>query len=524
MSLPGELQDLLVPAAYPHRVECVQLIETPISWVLLTGPYAYKLKRPVALEYVDQRSAQRRAALCVEELRLNRRFAPQLYLGVRAIRRAAGRLRVEGETAGEGEVIEHAVCMRQFDRREELDRLVAAGAVGGEELAAFGRQLAAVHAGLAPVAAGEPWGSAERVRTLVLANLEQCVRAARALGTAAEVAALRAPLERQLAAVADLLAARRAAGRIRECHGDLHTRNIVRDGGRLLAFDCVEFEPAFRWIDVADDVAFLVADLEAQGAPRLAHAFLQAWFESGGDWQACRLLPLYQAHRALVRAKVAALASGVDAAATSALRGAQARYLAHASGALRPQRPAVLLMSGLSGSGKTWIATRLASELGALHLRSDIERKRAAGLAPLASSDSGVGRALYAPEATVELYRLLLAHTGDIVAGGRSVLVDASFLRVADRRAWRELAAVAGLPFRIIHCSAPLELLRQRIMRRHAAARDASEADLDVLEWQLHQLAPFAAEERATLIEADTSRAAALDTVLRALRAAVTSA
>ena len=524
MSLAAELQDLLMPASYPHRVERVQLIETPISWVLLTGPYAYKLKRPVALEYVDQRDAQRRAALCAEELRLNRRFAPQLYLGVRAIRRIAGGLRVDGETAGDGEVIEHAVCMRQFDRREELDRLVAAGAVESEELAAFGRELAAMHAGLAPVAAGEPWGSVESVRTLVLANLEQCVRAAGALGTAAQVAALRAPLERQLAAATVVLGARRAAGRIRECHGDLHMRNIVRDGGRLLAFDCVEFEPAFRWIDVADDIAFLVADLEAQDVPRLAHAFLQAWLESCGDWQACRLLPLYQAHRALVRAKVAALSSSADAAATTAPRRAHARYLAHAAGVLRPQRPAVLLMCGLSGSGKTWLATRLASELAAVHLRSDIERKRAAGLAPLAASDSGVGRALYAPEATAALYRRLLAHTADIIAGGRGVVVDATFLRAAERHAWREQAAAAGSPFRVIHCSAPPDLLRRRITQRHAAASDASEADLQVLAWQRRQLEPFAAAERATLIEADTSRADALDVVLRALRAVVASA
>jgi hypothetical protein len=204
-----------------------------------------------------------------------------------------------------------------------------------------------------------------------------------------------------------------------------------------------------------DDIAFLVADLEAQGVPRLAHAFLQAWLESCGDWQACRLLPLYQAHRALVRAKVAALSSSADAAATTAPRRAHARYLAHAAGVLRPQRPAVLLMCGLSGSGKTWLATRLASELAAVHLRSDIERKRAAGLAPLAASDSGVGRALYAPEATAALYRRLLAHTADIIAGGRGVVVDATFLRAAERHAWREQAAAAGSPFRVIHCSAP---------------------------------------------------------------------
>ncbi|MCC7461784.1 MAG: AAA family ATPase [Gammaproteobacteria bacterium] len=518
MGLSPELLQLLAPAAYPHDVERVQLVETPISWVLLTGRYAYKLKRPVMLEYVDQRSAPRRAALCIEEVRLNRRFAPQLYLGVRAIRRVGNVLRVDGATAGDGEVIEHAVCMRQFDPREELDRLVAAGAVDAGELAAFGRELAGVHAGLAPVAPGEPWGTAERVAELVRANFEQCMHAARALGTGTEVAALRAPLGQRLDADAGLLGARRAAGCVRECHGDLHTRNIVRDSGRLLAFDCVEFEPGFRWIDVADDVAFLVADLQTQGAPRLAQAFLQAWLETGGDWQGCRLLPLYQAHRALVRAKVAALSISSDADAAAALRRAHARYLAHAGAVLHPGQPAVLLMCGLSGSGKTWLAARLAPELDALHLRSDIERKRAAGLGPQASSGSGVARALYAPEASASLYRRLLESTSDILAGGRSVLVDATFLRAADRHAWRELAMAAGSPFRVIHCRAPPEVLQHRIRQRCAAASDASEADLEVLQWQRGQLLPFGPDESATVIEVDTSHAEALDTGLQALR------
>lgn len=538
MSLAVELQELLAPAAYPHPVAGLQVVETPISWVLLTGSLAYKIKRPVRLEYVDQRTLQRRAQLCAEELRLNRRFAPELYLGVRAIRRDAGRLRVDGDAPGGGAAFEYAVCMRQFERSQELDRLVAGAAVSADELAVFGRELAALQAGLAPALPDAPWGSADRVRELVLANLEQCRHAAAAFDTAARVEALRAPLERVLGRSAALLGARRAAGRIRECHGDLHARNIVRLDGRLRAFDCVEFEPAFRWIDVADDVAFLVADLETLGVPRLATAFLQGWLEASGDWQACRLLPLYQAHRALVRAKVAALsndartsaaqasaaqanaaqANAAQAGESRSLRRAHLAYLAHAAGVLGPRRPCLLLMSGLSGSGKTWLATRLAPELGALHLRSDIERKRAAGLAPLQVSGSALGRALYAPEATAAVYRALRAQASDILDGGRSVIVDATFLHAAERAAWRALAAAQTLPFGVIHCEAPPALLRSRISARRAAGGDASEADLAVLEWQLERAEPAAPEERSTLIEADTSRADVLDTVLRALR------
>jgi len=516
VSLPAELRALLIPAAYPHAVDAVQLVETPISWVLLTGPYAYKIKRPVLLEYVDQRSAQRRAELCAEELRLNRRFAPDLYLGVRAITRTGGRLVIDGG----GEVVEHAVWMRQFDRAQELDRLLAAGGVAPEELADFGRRLAATHAQLAAAGPDNPHGTAEQVRVLVLANVEQCQHAAGVFGTVAEIAALRVPLMAALDAAAPLMGQRRATGRVRECHGDLHTRNIVREAGRLLAFDCVEFEPAFRWIDVADDVAFLLADLQVLDAPLHAWSFLQAYLSAGGDYQACRLLRLYEAHRALVRAKVAALSSADDAERSGALRRLHAAYLRHATAALGPRRPAVLLMSGLSGSGKTWLAERLAPALSALHLRSDVERKRRAGLAPDARSGSGLESGLYSAQATADLYAHLLGCTADIVAGARSVIVDATFLRPEDRQPWRELASAAGVPLRVIHCQAPVALLGERIERRRARARDASEADLEVLGWQQRRSLPFAPEERALVIEADTARSDVTQQVLQELAAA----
>ena len=313
---------------------------------------------------------------------------------------------------------------------------------------------------------------------------------------------------------------RRAAGRVRECHGDLHTRNIVRQGGRLLAFDCVEFEPAFRWIDVADDVAFLVADLEVLGASRHAWSFLQSYLSARGDYQACRVLPLYQAHRALVRAKVAALSAAEDAGARLALRKAHADYLAHAAAVLAVRRPSILLMSGLSGSGKTWLAAQLAPALGALHLRSDVERKRRAGLGPLATSMVGLGQGLYSAAATDVLYRQLLDCTGNVIAGGRSVIVDATFLRPEDRAPWHALAAAAGLPYRIIHCRAPPPLLRQRIEERRAQAIDASEATLQVLDWQQQRSVPFAEEERGAAIEADTTREDIVAQVLEQLRAA----
>ena len=515
MSLAPEFAGLLDPKAYDHPVAAVECVETPISWVLLAGERAYKIKRPVRMPFVDQRSPARRAELCAEELRLNRRFAPELYLGVRPIVRVDGRLRI----GGAGAVVEHAVCMRRFDRREELDRLVGAGTVTAAELVRFGEELAALQAGLQRAPAGSSWATAAEVRALVLANLDQCVRASTAVGAAEEVGALRTPLLARLDALETRLADRHAGGFVRECHGDLHTRNIVRHGGRLLAFDCVEFEPAFRWIDVADDAAFLAADLAALGARRLAHAFLQAWLAASGDWPAARLQPLYQAHRALVRAKVVALSAAETATAADVLRRRHAAYVAHAARMLADARPAVLLMCGVSGSGKTWLAERIAPALGALHLRSDIERKRRAGLAPGQRSGSALESGLYTASATADVYGHLLDCTRDVLAGGYPAIVDATFLRPEDRRPWLELADALRVPLRLLLCHAPPAEIERRIETRLQAGRDASEADHRVLEWQRQRAVPPGGGEAAQAIAADTSVPDIVQQVLARLEA-----
>lgn len=332
--LPSHLAGLVSPEAYPHAVEKVQLVETHISWVLLTGEYAYKIKRPVAYPFVDLRSAERRAFYCAEELRLNRRFAPELYLEVCEVREEGGSIRI----GGSGRIVEHCVKMRQFARDEELDRLVDAGHLEPDALDRFGRDLAAIHARLPAAGAAEPWGSADQVRRGMLENIEQYEQAARR----AEFPIapnLRAEVTVRLAELAGEIDARRAQGRVRECHGDLHARNIVRRDARLIAFDCMEFEPAFRWIDVAEEVALLLADLRARGQTRPAHAFLSGYLAESGDYGLCRVLDLYKTHRALTRAKIAAL------------EGVQSHHdaqLAEARRALARKSPLLVLVTGLS--------------------------------------------------------------------------------------------------------------------------------------------------------------------------------
>ncbi|HEY6921835.1 MAG TPA: hypothetical protein VI653_00080, partial [Steroidobacteraceae bacterium] len=313
--LPESLAALLQPGAYPHPVGEVMLVETHISWILLTGTVAYKIKRPVCFPFLDLRSLERRAFFCHEELRLNRRFAPQLYMDVCPIVSVGGSARVA--EAGEGTPIEYAVKMSQFSRDEELDNLLTEARIAPVELAAFGRELAAIHGDLPVAAPPQPWGDPQAVHDIIVKNLDECVQASTAFDGASAVRSLRPQLEQCLQALSPWMFDRREDGRVRECHGDLHAANIVRLESKLVAFDCLEFEPSFRWLDVADEVAFLLADLDARGYPLHEQAFLDGYLAHSGDYQACRLLALYKAHHALVRAKVGALQrreSGADSA------------------------------------------------------------------------------------------------------------------------------------------------------------------------------------------------------------------
>jgi len=499
---PRRLASLLSPGAYPHPVERVELIETHVSWVLLTGEYAYKLKRPVHFPFIDLRAPERRQFFCEEELRLNMRFAPDIYLGICEVTEDDSGAQI----GGRGKTIEYAVRMRQFRRADELDRLLAAGDIEPRELREFGRALATIHAGLPAASSKGTFGQPAGVQALLLENLQQTAQITTAVNACNRVQALRAPLTACLRALQGSIAARLAGRCVRECHGDLHVLNIVRRDSRLLAFDCLEFDPAFRWIDIADEIAFLVMDLEARGFQHHSNAFLNGYLMQSGDYAACRMLPLYQSHRALIRAKVTALTIAQDLAKDApAARALCEAYLDAAERVLKPRRPTLVLMCGLSGSGKTWLAHRLAPRLHAVHLRSDIERKRLRGLATDARSNSPLGGGLYSGEQNALTYTRLTEFAADVLSGGYAVIVDATCNRRADRMRFCDLARSLGVELRVIHSHAPPEVLRARIAARKRAAHDASEADLSVLAWQEAHEEAINPEEGLDVIEIDTT-------------------
>ncbi len=514
-SFPDRWQSLLDGKAYPDAPPDVSLIETHISWVLLAGDFAYKIKRPVQLPFVDQRSVKQRHFLCDEELRLNRRFAPDLYLNVVPITVRGKQVQM----GGQGTVEDYAVRMRRFDRDQELDHLLQTRRIDAAELADFGQRLACLHRSLPMVEPQESWGRAAVVRMLLLRNLDETATVAQEARWPLDAQALRAALGARLDACAQPIEARRQRGCVRECHGDLHTRNIVRVGSALIAFDCVEFNPAFRWIDIADEVAFLTVDLEAGGHNAHAQAFLSGYLDEGGDFDSCRVLDLYKAHRALVRAKVDAIsARGQSEAAGSALRHEFDAYMERARRCLASRRGNLLITAGLSGSGKTWLGRRIAAALGLTHIRSDVERKRMAGLKAGARTFSAPGAGLYAQAHTDAVYEWLAACAEPVLAAGWDALVDATFLRREQRDRFVKLARRFGVRLVMLHCHADPAVLRQRLQARQRATSDPSEADERVLEWQLAGFEPVAAEEDIDLIDIDTTGPTADERVLAALR------
>jgi hypothetical protein len=462
----------------------VELIETHISWVLLAGPYAYKIKKPVRLSFLDFGTLAARRHFCEEELRLNRRFAPQLYLGVVAI----GGDAQEPRLGGAGEPIEYAVKMHRMRDEDLAGARVALGALGAAELERFAARLAAWHDESPAAPADGMYGTPQRVA----ADIDQALAAWPGSDDAEAVADLRAWFDAQAADTARQVAQRLAEGRVRECHGDLHVDNLAVVNGELIAFDCLEFDPALRWIDTTSEVAFLAMDLQARERHSLAHAFVDAYLAASGDFAALPLLRRYKVYRAVVRARVTRLR---EVNSTSPARAAVAAgYLALAQWLARQWDPRLLVTHGLPGSGKTWVSQGLLQATGAIRLRSDVERARL------------LGRGHYQAGDSAEVYARLLALAQASLQSGYPTVVDAAFLQRTQRDAFRALAARLRVPFAVLHCTAAPEVLRQRVRERTLRGGDASEADETVLALLARQQEPLHSDEAATTLQVDTAR------------------
>lgn len=501
-NLPAMIQALLRPDAYDHPVSAVELVETHISWVILTGCYAYKIKKPVDLGFVDFSTLERRQRFCLEEIRLNRRLAPEIYIEVVSISGSAESPRISPNSE---EPIEYAVKMVQFSRANELDKMVERGELTRTHIEAFARLIATFHEAIDRAAADSGYGNGEQVIQPVEENFKQIRQRVSDPECLDKLHRVEEWSRGEFQRLEPLFKGRKEDGYVRECHGDLHLANMAWVEDEPLVFDCIEFNPSLRWIDVLSEVAFLTMDLEERGQAELAYLFLNAYLELIGDYAGLPVLSFYFAYRLMVRAKVEAIRayqqprdSGSRMDAEKSFR----KYLELGVGHTRPKTPRLVITCGLSGSGKSSLTQSLLGPLQAIRIRSDVERKRLYGLP--AEDDDGKGKPdfdLYGAEASRQTYNQLVELAEAGLEGGFTIIVDATCLKAAQRMLFQSLAAKKQAPYSILNVTASEKELRRRLENRR---NGVSDADVTVMQEQLSAFETFGETEAAHVIQVDT--------------------
>lgn len=492
------LRAMRQPACYNHPVAAVELIETHISWIFLAGDYAYKLKKPVNFDFLDFSTLAKRRHFCQEELRLNRRFAPQLYLAVVTIGGQPGALRLNGRP-----VVEYAVKMRRFAQAAQLDRLLAAGKLTDTQIEQFASLLARFHQRAAIAGATDRFGSTAAVREPVEENFRQ-IRPLLPTTEQQQLDKLQSWSQQELTQQQELLVQRKAAGCIRECHGDIHLANIAWFEEQPLLFDCIEFNENLRWIDVINDCAFLLMDLDDRGETRRGWRFLNCYLQETADYQGLQLLRCYKVYRAMVRAKVLCLRlaqAGLSGAERELNLARYHSYLRLADSYTSAPARALIITHGLSGAGKSSFARALADRSCAIHLQSDRERKRLHGLTATANSNSAVAGGIYSAQAHLATYERLQQLATIVLTAGYPVIVDATFLQQAQREQFRLRADQLKVPLIILDFVVAEAELRRRIQQRTVAGDGISEANLSVLQQQLAQQQPLDKQEQALTVQ-----------------------
>ena len=482
-------------AALAAQLPADKVIQTHISSVLLSGDLAFKLKKPAHFSFLDFRPLAARLQFCRDELRLNRRTAPQLYIDVQPV---TGTLAAP-KIGGSGEPIDYLLRMRRFDPAQGLDEVAARSELTEVQIDALAAAIVALHAVAPMAAAGSGYGAPATVQRWVEANLSELRANTHAAADRARLDVLAGWTQQAFARLRPLIDLRASVGAVREVHGDLHLGNVVLISGTPVLFDALEFNPELRWIDVIADIAFTYMDLLDHGQPALAWRLLSAYFEHTGDYGGAALLHFHAVYRALVRAKVAQLRTQQPQQPQAVRVRAHAsfeHYLALAEQLAQPTTPRLVVMTGVSGSGKSLVAQALAAQLGALRIRSDVERKRLAGLAAGERGDESI----YSAEMTARTYARLQQLTAGLLDAGVSVVVDAASLRADERRGLAQVAQQRGRPVAVVACEAPWAVLQERVSARALVGADASDATPEVLQQQRHWREAAAADEPPHLL------------------------
>ena len=503
----ASIDQLCRGSAFDHPTDSITLRETHISWVILCGEFAYKLKKPVSFGFLDFSSLERRRHFCEEELRLNRRFSPELYLAVVPVTCGP-----EGPIMnGTGTPVEYAVKMRRFDESQLLDNIVARGELDQSLVRSIARELARLHGEL-PRCFPDPSGTEAGTPAALKAAIEQNFKQLRQYP-------LQAPELRHVEAIEQWILAgydrllpgmqrRVRDGWVVDGHGDNHLGNMAVIDGEVRLFDCIEFNADFRIIDSIGEIALLSMDLQERGHPGESHRLLSNYLEYRGDYAGLALLDFYRSYYAIVRAKVDLLREPADREGlqdTDAYREA-GRYLDLAYHYCQPRPRFLAITYGVSGTGKSTMAGKLVEACGAIQIRSDVERKRLFGLAPEQRSRPEDASKLYSVDMSRETFKRLEEQASVTLASGFPVILDATFLHRHVRENFCQLARRLQVPFVILECIADPEEIRRRLRVRAQGQSDASEAGITVMEQQLTQLQPLAGEELEHRVAVDSEQ------------------
>ncbi|NJM71645.1 MAG: AAA family ATPase [Scytonema sp. RU_4_4] len=500
VSIPPLIQQMLQPEFYPHQVkEPIQLVQTHISYVLLTGDYAYKVKKPMNFGFLDFSTLEKRGHFCQEELRLNQRGAAELYLEVFPVTQVGEQYKL----GGTGEPVEYVLKMLQFPQETLFSKMFEQGQLNEGLVEELGRVVAEYHD--TKTVTNDyirSFGEVEQVRAAFDENYEQTEKYIGGPQTQKQFEETKQDTDKFFAEHGELFKKRIQNNYIRECHGDLHLGNICLWKDKIWLFDCIEFNELFRFVDVMFDVAYAVMDLEGQQRPDLSNAYLNTYLEVTGDWEGLQVLPIYLSRQSYVRAKVTSFLlddPSVPSSVKEEVTKKAANYYKQAWEYTKPRQGRLILMSGLSGSGKSTTARHLARQVGAIHVRSDAVRKHLAGI-PLMERG---GDDLYTDEMTQKTYARLLELGILLAKEGYVVILDAKY----DRQHLREEAIAAAvehqLPLQIISCTAPSEVLQQRLNDRTG---DIADATADLLASQLQQAEPLTEKEKPLAKILDTTQ------------------
>jgi uncharacterized protein len=473
-NIPELIQQMLLPDFYPHPVTLpIKLMQTHASWVLITGDFVYKLKKSVNFGFLDYSTVTNRQHFCEEEIRLNQRGAKELYLAVLPISKQGNKYQL----GNDGKIVDYAVKMVQFPQSALLSNMFESGQITTDDMVEMGRVVAQFHTDAQTSEYISSFGTVAKIRESIDNNYRQTEKYNGRSQTQQQYTDTKAYTDRFLLQHQQLFLDRIAGGFIRECHGDLHLRNICCWHHKILLFDCIEFNEPFRFVDTMYDVAFAVMDLEARGGKDLANRFLNTYIEQTGDWAGLQVLPLYLSRQAYVRAKVTSFLlddAGISSADRAAAAETAGNYYHQAWAYTQTKQGRLIMLSGLSGSGKSTLGKQIAESLGGVQIRSDAVRKHLGGISLLTKGDDS----LYTPEMTARTYQEVLSLGAKLAVQGFTVILDAKYDRQSLRTAIIDLAQSEGIQLDIIHCTAPESVLLDRLAQRTG---DIADATVDLL-------------------------------------------